>query len=71
MNLDLDFGDKVAGAELPGQNPALLDRIQLSTPQSRLIRLTTRVHPGEGAFRILRVIFEAGAADRISGLFIL
>jgi len=56
----MDFGDKVAAAELPGQNPALLDRIQLSTPQSRLIGLTMRVPPGAGAFRILRVIFEPG-----------
>jgi hypothetical protein len=52
------IGDKVAGAELPEQNPALLDSIQLSTPQSRLIGLTMRVPPG--AFRILRVIFEPG-----------
>jgi len=52
----MDFGDKVAGAELPGQNPALLDRIQLSTPQSRLIGLTMKVHPGR-ELRILRIIF--------------
>jgi hypothetical protein len=55
----MDFADKVAGAELPGQNPALLDRIQLSTPQSRLIGLTMKVHPGR-ELRILRIIFEPG-----------
>ena len=71
LNLDMDFGDKVAGAELPEQNPALLDSIQLSTPQSRLIGLTMRVHPGRELFVFSMSFLSPEAADHISGLFIL
>ena len=67
----MDFGDKVAGAELPGQNRALPDRIQLSTPQSRLMGYDEGAPRGAGAFRILRVILSPQAADHISGVFIL
>ena len=68
----MDFGDKVAGEELPEQNPALLNSIQLSTPQSRLIGLTMRVAPrGRVLFVFWALFLSPEAADPISGLFIL
>jgi hypothetical protein len=59
----MDFGDKVARAELSEQHPALLESIQLSTPQSRVIGLTMRVPTESGAFVFCVSFLSPEAAD--------
>ena len=67
----MDFGDKVAGAELPGSE----SRASGPHPTFDSTKSPDWAYdegaPGAGAFRILRVIFDPEAADHISGVFIL